>query len=301
MIYLKTTAFITFLTVMINVSPAFSQTPSRQIKEHIIVDGLKRKIVTYIPANSKSEKMPLVISLHGGFASPKGMFHLADFRPIADRDKFIVVCPASKYMWHDGANIHGIDDVKFIDHLITYMIKTYHADPERVYVTGISNGGFMTTRLACQLPSRIAAVAVVAATLDIGEGYNLQMPMPVLYMHGTKDPIVSYNGGKLFGRRIFSHKEIIKKWVALNKCDAQPVVTSIADNANDETTIIKEEYSNKANGLKVVSYTINNGGHTWPGGWQYFPQFIIGKTTRNLNACEVVWDFFKSYKLSNTK
>src|ERR1700744_6300694 len=134
--------------------------------------------------------MPVIISLHGGFASPKGMFHLADFRPLAEKEKFIVVCPASKHIWHDGGDIHGIDDVKFIDHLITYMVNTYHADPERIYITGISNGGFMTTRLACQLHNRIAAIAVVSATLDVGEGYEPVNPMPVLYIHGTKDPIV---------------------------------------------------------------------------------------------------------------
>ena len=67
---------------------------------------------------------------------------------------------------------------------------------------------------------------------------------------------------------------------------------------NDGTSILKEEYLNPANGLKVVGYTIINGGHTWPGGWQYLPKFIIGKTTKNLNACEEIWGFFKGYKLS---
>jgi polyhydroxybutyrate depolymerase len=291
--------FFTCLIAMSISSVVFAQSASRQIKEHIVVEGVKRKIVTYIPAGAPQEKMPLIISLHGGFASPRGMFHLADFGPVADREKFIVVCPASKHFWHDGADLHGIDDVKFIDHLITYMVKTYHADPERVYITGISNGGFMTTRLACQLHQRIAAVAVVAATLDEGEGYDLEKPMPVLYIHGTKDPIVSFNGGKLFGRRVFSHRDIIKKWIALDNCDAVPITTNIPDNAHDGTSIVKEEYRNPANGLKVISYTINNGGHTWPGGWQYFPKFIVGKTTHNLNACDVIWDFFKPYKLSS--
>ncbi|HTH81390.1 MAG TPA: PHB depolymerase family esterase [Mucilaginibacter sp.] len=279
-------------------SPVFSQSASKQIKEHIVVDGMKRKIVTYIPSNANGT-MPLVISLHGGFASPRGMFHLADFRPVADRGKFIVVCPASKHFWHDGADLHGIDDVKFIDHLINYMIKTYHADPERIYVTGISNGGFMTTRLACQLHHRIAAVAVVAATLDIGEGYDLTSPMSVLYIHGTKDPIVSFNGGKLFGRAVYSHNDIIKKWVTMNNCDPKPIVTNIPDDAHDGTSLVKEEYHNPDNNLKVISYTVSNGGHTWPGGWQYFPKFIVGKTTHNLNACETIWEFFKPCKLSS--
>lgn len=264
----------------------------------MMIDGIKRSFLTYVPA-SNADKMPLVISLHGGFASPKSMFHLADFRPVAEREKFVVVCPASKHFWHDGANLHGIDDVKFIDHLIDYIIKTYHADPGRIYVTGISNGGFMTTRLACQLHNRIAAIAVVAATLDVGEGYDLEKPMPALYMHGTKDPIVSFEGGKLFGRSIFSHKAIVDKWIAMDGCSKEPHITNIPDKAQDGTSILEEEYLNSSTGYKVMSYTIKNGGHTWPGGWQYFPKFIIGKTTHNLNACEEIWAFFKQYRLKD--
>jgi polyhydroxybutyrate depolymerase len=283
------------IVVLISLN-AFSQ--PQQKEEDMTVDGIKRSFITYIPSNTDKDRlMPLVISLHGGFASPKGQFRLADFRPLADKDKFIVVCPASKQIWHDGANNKGIDDVKFIDHLITYVINTYHADPQRVYITGISNGGFMTTRLACQLHKRIAAIAVVAASLDRGEGYDLEVPKPVIYMHGTKDPIVKIAGGKMFGRHIYSQQEIVKKWVTLDHCDLRPVITKIPDKAGDGTSVVKEEYSNPENGLKVVSYTIMNGGHTWPGGWQYMPRFIVGKTTQNLNACEVIWHFFKAYKL----
>jgi polyhydroxybutyrate depolymerase len=270
-----------------------------QKRESITVDGMDRAFVSYIPKTDNPEKMPVVISLHGGFASPNGQFKLADFRPIADKEKFIVVCPASKHLWHDGADIHGIDDIKFIDQLISYIVKTYHGDASRIYVTGISNGGFMATRLACQLHNKIAAIAVVAASLDIGEGYDLEKPMPVIYMHGTKDPIVAYDGGKLFGRKVYSQKDIIKKWVTLDNCNPTPVITNIPDKANDGTSIIKEEYTNPTTGFKVIGYTINNGGHTWPGGNQYAPKFIIGKTTRNMNACKEIWDFFKQYKLKS--
>jgi len=289
--------FIPASLLMLIGRPSIAQ--PQQTNGEMLVDGMKRSFVTYVPVTNKPESMPVIISLHGGFASPKGMFHLADFRPIADREKFIVVCPASKRIWHDGADIRGIDDVKFIDQLITYIINTYHADASRVYVTGISNGGFMTSRLACQLHKRIAAIAVVAASLDVNEGYDLTAPMPVIYMHGTKDGIVSYKGGKMFGRQIYSQEEVLKKWVVINNCNAKPVITNIPDEAHDGTIIVKEEYDNPSNNLKVIGYTINNGGHTWPGGWQYAPKFIVGKTTKNLNACQTIWDFFKEYKLKS--
>lgn len=267
------------------------------IEQQIQINKIWRDFTTYMPANA-TDGMPLVISLHGGFASPAGQFRLANFRPIADREKFIVVCPASKRGWQDGRKVKDIDDVKFISELISYLIETYHADPDRVYVTGISKGGFMAARLACELSQRIAAVAIVAATLDSDEGYSPRYPMPILYIHGTKDPIVPYKGGSLFGRAIYSHPDIIKKWVAIDHCDPKPLSTNMPDKANDGTTIVKEQYTNTLTGIQVIGYTVNNGGHTWPGGWQYLPRFLIGKTTKNLDACQVIWDFFKPYHLS---
>jgi polyhydroxybutyrate depolymerase len=277
---------------------AHSQDQGKLVEGQLTVDGNQRSFLSYIPNNLKADKVPLVLSLHGGFASPKGMFKLANFKPVADKEQFIVICPASKRIWHDGKNDQGINDIKFISELIDYAIKNYNVDANRVYVAGISNGGFMTARLACELDRRIAAVAIVAATLDIGEGYDLKRPMPALYIHGTKDPIVAYDGGKLFGREIYSHDAVIDKWVKLNSCNPNPVLTEIPDIAKDGTSILKAEYKNPSNGLKVLSYTIITGGHTWPGGKQYLPSFIIGKTSRNLDACREIWNFFKPYRLT---
>jgi len=280
-------------------SAVFAQ--PQQKSEEMLVDGTTRKFTTYIPVvTDKDYKMPLVISLHGGFASPKGQFHLADFRPLADRDKFIIVCPASKHIFHDGKDNGGIDDVKFTDQIITYVINVYHADPHRVYITGISNGGFLTSRLACELSKRIAAIAVVAATMDEGEGYTPVRPMPVIYMHGSKDPLFTAKGGKFFGKKFYSFDRVLKEWANIDQCNPVPILTTYPDTAHDGTSIIKQEYTNPAKGFKVIGYDIVNGGHTWPGGWQYLPKFLIGKTTKNLNACKVIWEFFKQYKLPPT-
>jgi len=289
--------FLPAIMILLTGLKTFSQPQLKN--EEMLVDGMTRYFVTYVPpVADKDYKMPLIISLHGGFASPKGQFRLADFRPLADKDKFIIVCPASKHLFHDGRNNNGIDDVKFMDQIITYIIKNYHADPQRVYVTGISNGGFLTSRLACELSNRIAAVAVVAATMDKGEGYAPVRPMPVIYMHGSKDPLFSGKGGKFFGRRFYSLDEVLKVWANLDQCGPNPIITNIPDHARDSTSIVKEEYSNPVTGFKVIGYNIINGGHTWPGGWQYLPKFIVGKTTKNLNACEVIWQFFKQYQLN---
>jgi polyhydroxybutyrate depolymerase len=150
----------------------------------------------------KTDKLPVIISLHGRLGTAAGQMHFADFRPVADREKVIIVCPQGiGRSWNDGrgtpAHDQGINDVKFIDQLITYLVLTCNADSARVYITGMSNGGFMSSRLACELRGRIAAIAVVGASMDLQGDYQPLGPLPVMYIQGTKDPLVPYQGGAM--------------------------------------------------------------------------------------------------------
>jgi polyhydroxybutyrate depolymerase len=271
------------------VVPGIAQ--SKQIKGAITVDGMERTFVTYVPViNDINYKPAVVISLHGGFGDGKQMMEYADFKPVADQEKFIIVCPDGiRKSWNDGRA------------LITYMIKTYHADATKVYVTGMSNGGFMASRLACEIPQRIAAIAVVGASMDRYVDYEPKHPMPVMYIQGTADPLVPFGGGDItMGAKgiVYSHKQVLEKWITVDSCNTSPVVTTLPDNAHDGTTLTKEEYSN-SNGLKVISYTINNGGHVWPDSKRNLPRFITGRPCNNLNTCRVIWDFFKNYSNAN--
>jgi len=291
---------LTFLSlVMLLMSVGVS---AQQKSESIIVDHTRREFITYLP-DGLGDKAPVIISLHGRLGKDVRQMAFADFRPLADRDKFIIVCPQGiERSWNDGrgtpANSRDINDVKFIDELITYVINTYHADPTRIYVTGMSNGGFMSSRLACELNKRIAAVAVVAASMDQDMGYQTTQPMPVMYIQGTKDPLVPFTGGKMKGAGgvIYSHEDMLKKWAAIDHCGSKPVVTNLPMIVNDGTRVVKEEYTN-SNGWKVIGFTIVGGGHTWPGGTQYLPKFMIGPLSKNLNACDEIWKFFKENKL----
>lgn len=291
---------LTFLSlVMLLMSVGVS---AQQKSESIIVDHTRREFITYLP-DGLGDKAPVIISLHGRLGKDVRQMAFADFRPLADRDKLIIVCPQGiERSWNDGrgtpANSRGINDVKFIDELITYVINTYHADPTGIYVTGMSNGGFMSSRLACELSKRIAAVAVVAASMDQDMGYEPTQPMPVMYIQGTKDPLVPFTGGKMKGAGgvIYSHEDMLKKWAAIDHCGSKPVVTNLPMIVNDGTRVVKEEYTN-SNGWKVIGFTIVGGGHTWPGGTQYLPKFMIGPLSKNLNACDEIWKFFKENKL----
>ncbi|HEY4327874.1 MAG TPA: hypothetical protein VGN20_28080 [Mucilaginibacter sp.] len=286
----------------------FALTVSAQPQQktaQITVDGIKRQFIIYIPSLTKAtDELPVVISLHGRLGTGKGMMDFADFRPLAEKEKFIIVCPDGiDKSWNDGrptpAQKKGINDIKFIDQLITYIINTYHGDAGMVYVTGMSNGGFMSSRIACELSNKIAAVAIVAASMDKNMDYHPQRSIPIMYIQGTRDPLVPYNGGTMKGAggEIYSHDAVLKLWADADLCDNKPVITNLPDAANDGTTIIKEEYTNPANGKKVIGYTITNGGHTWPGGAQYLPKFLIGTVSHNINACQMIWDFFKGCRL----
>ncbi len=283
--------------------------PSEQKTINITFDGVARNFIVYLPSGyNNSGKMPLIFAIHGGSGTPEGMINIANFKTIADRDKVVLVYPEGvQKNWNDGRptapNQLGINDVGFFNQMCDYMINNYSVDEKKIYATGISNGGFMSTRLGCELSNRIAAIAVNAATIEattIAPNCKPNRPVPALYIHGTTDPLVPFLGGQITaggtaGGTILSHFQAIDKWVTINGCNPTPTVTDLPDIANDGTTIKQRVYSGGANGSEVVSYVVLNGGHTWPQGYQYLNEAIIGKTSQDINACEVIWTFFKRF------
>ena len=283
--------------------------PSEQKTISITFGGVARNFIVYLPSGyNNSGKMPLIFAIHGGSGTPEGMINIANFKPIADRDKFVLVYPEGvQKNWNDGRptvpNQLGINDVGFFNQMCDYMINNYSVDGKKIYATGISNGGFMSTRLGCELSNRIAAIAVDAATMEaktIAPNCNPGRPVPALYIHGTTDPLVPFLGGQMTaggtaGGTILSHFQVIEKWVALNGCNTTPTITDLPDISNDGTTIKQRVYTGGTTGSEVVSYVILNGGHTWPQGYQYLNEAIIGKTSQDMNACEVIWTFFKRF------
>ncbi len=311
----QTVLILTILISLISCNKENSPTtatdkPSEQKTINLTVDGNARSFIVYLPtAYNNAGKMPMIFAIHGGSGTPDGMINIANFKTIADRDKVVLVYPAGiQNNWNDGRpttpNQLGINDVSFFNQMCDYMINNYSVDGTKIYATGISNGGFMSSRLGCELSNRIAAIAVDAATMEattIAPSCNPGRPVPAIYIHGTADPLVPFTGGQMTaggtaGGTVLSHFQAIDKWVTINGCNATPTVTDLPDIANDGTTIKQRVYSNGANGSEVVSYVVLNGGHTWPQGYQYLNEAIIGKTSQDMNACEVIWTFFKRFK-----
>src|ERR1700758_270050 len=161
--------------------------------------GMDRTYTLHIPPG---DPVGLVLSLHGGGGTGIGQEGLTDFDTVADANNLLVVYPDGfDKSWADGrgaspADRHHVDDVGFLASLAGKLQSDYNIGPGHVFVTGMSNGGFMTNRLACDRADVFSAVASVAGTLGKGVACNPARPGSVLEEHGTVDPLVPFHGGK---------------------------------------------------------------------------------------------------------
>lgn len=277
-------------------------------------DGFRRSYYQHLPINfDKSKSLPLVIVLHGGRGTGKGMIGLTEngFNNLADNEKFIVVYPNGiGKNWNDGrlnmpsnykAHNQNIDDVGFISALIDEMVKKYNADAKRIYVTGMSNGAMMTERLAIELSDKIAAAAPICGNIPADLKSIPKNKVAMFIINGTDDPLVPFDGGyvhffkKQLGK-VISTKETVAFWVKNNNINSTPATINLPDNDfSDGCTEKQTIYGSSSDSGEVILITIEHGGHTWPGGLQYLNEKIIGKTCRDFNACQMIWNFFKMH------
>lgn len=279
--------------------------------------GLNRTYRLYVPlAHDKSKAVPLVIALHGGGGTGLNMerLTLGGFNRLAAGEGFVVVYPDGvDRHWNDGRGIQeyrahreDVDDVGFIAALIEHLHQTLGIDRARVYATGISNGGLFSQRLARELAPRIAAIGVVAVSMSdkIAQMRPPARPISVLLMPGIDDPLVPWGGGDIGFRgsrpagRVLSVADTVAAWTGLNRCPPRADVAMEPDrDPNDGTRVRWEAYAPCAEGTEVVLYAVEGGGHTWPGGWQYLPERLIGRTSRDIDANHVIWSFFKKHAI----
>lgn len=284
----------------------------------LVHDGLERSYLLHVPTTlDASRPVPLVLVLHGGGGTGARMVQLTGggFNTLAERDGFLVAYPDGiEKHWNDGragvtwrAHLGGVDDVGFIAALIERLTRDWPVDARRVYVTGASNGGMMAVRLGCELADTIAAIAPVIAAMPAALAPHCApaaAALSVLFMIGVQDPLVPWEGGEVrLGRKNFgtvlSVAESVKFWVTHNRCRISPVVTDEPDrDPRDGTRVRRESYDSCRDGTAVVLYAIDGGGHTWPGGYQYLPERVIGKGSRDLDGAEVIWNFFKRQEKS---
>ncbi|KAA1249596.1 esterase [Mycobacterium simiae] len=263
--------------------------------------GLNRTYVVHVPPGPPAG---LVLNLHGGGGTGAGQQALTNFDSVADANNLLVVYPDGyDKSWADGrgaspADRRRVDDVGFLVALVTKLRDDLAVPAGHVFATGLSNGGFMSNRLACDRADVFAAVAPIAGTLGAGVACNPSRPVSVLEAHGTADRVVPFKGGVVRGRggvsQAISVSTMSDRWRAANGCQGDPSVEELP-NVGDGTVVRRFDSRSCAAGTEVVLYQIDNGGHTWPGGKQYLPKAIIGSTTRAFDGSQAIVQFFVTH------
>jgi len=281
----------------------FAATVTSASERHTVnVNGVAREYLLHVPPGLGEKPVPLFIVLHGGGGEGSSMERYARFDPLADREHFVVAYPDGLDRgWNDGRGEikHAADDVGFISAMIDDIAHNSKIDLKRVYATGMSNGGMMSNRLACELSPRLAAVALVASSGGAAAMKTCRPAQPVGYLviDGTADPIVPYAGGTVRIMRGPSRGEVIgaeatiQFWVKANGCGKELARRDLPNRANDGTSASVMDYA----GCKMPTklYKIEGGGHTWPSSHPYLPKAIVGATSHQIDATEVIWEFFR--------
>lgn len=306
--------FIIFIAFPFAIKAQNNKGNAKTIYKSFYWQGHKRSFWLHLPPKSKLNKpVPLLFHLHGGGGTGKGTIGLTygRFNQLADHEGFIVVYPnAISRSWNDGRTTiikpknRGIDDVSFIVEIVKRLQKTYAIDTTRIFTAGMSNGGFMSTRLLCDRADIFRGGAILTAS--ISEEYLPkclpEKPVAVIVFNGTDDPLVPYKGGdiRLFKRgrsrgRIISNDDYLKFWQQKNKCIQKEAEVQLPDKYKaDGTTVSITTYTNCKTKGALKFYKIKGGGHTWPGGKPYLGKRIIGNTSKEINACDEIWEFFSA-------
>ncbi len=279
-----------------------SAAPSEPTASRINVGGEMRIYWTYVPAGmDKTKPAPLLFVLHGSAGSGEDMMVVTQrgFERIADKEKIVVVYPdALERRWNEQDGT--VDDAAFLLAVADKLISDGLVDRKRVYLAGISNGGMMAQRMACEHADRVAGIASVAGSLPekLAEKCKPLQTIPVILIHGTEDPIVPWGGGAVAGfeefGKVLPARDTAGFWAKNNRCTSKAVSVSEADrDSKDGTRVRLELFPDCTANADVSMVTVEGGGHTWPGGYQYLPERFIGRTSRDIDANQIIWNFFR--------
>ena len=283
-------------TLLAELSGEISPTPGTEtFSGSIVWAGISRDYLGIRPVNAPAGA-PVLLLLHPNGLPPGRMANLTMAGRLAADYGAWVYLPASRGgAWADDPGaLFGADDVGFLDALLTREVSAHALDASRVYGAGYSNGGFMIERLACERPALLAGIALVAATLRDSVASRCTGPSrtPTVLFNGTRDPIVPYNGIPTLA----SATDTAAFWAARNQCAAnERAVSNLPDlDRTDGTTVTVSRYTRCVDSV-VAQYTINGGGHTWPG-TQYASYTLgLGPTTQDIDATIELWQQLLPY------
>ncbi|MFT6336800.1 MAG: polyhydroxybutyrate depolymerase [Saprospiraceae bacterium] len=258
-------------------------------------DGITRDYILHLPTDYDANKSyPFVYNLHGFTSNAEQQQFYSAMDITSDANGFIVCYPNGignswNVGWTFGSNA---DDVDFLLTLVDSLAVDYSINYDRLYSCGMSNGGFMSYKLACEQSDKFAAIASVTGSIVPSEleACAPVRKMPVMQIHGTADPTVDYNGSAI-GAPI---EDVVTFWAGNNACDLAADTIQIEDiNALDQCTAERIQYTDCSDETEVVFYKIDGGEHTWPDG-----AVTIGVTNRDFNASQEIWNFFNRFDLN---
>lgn len=258
----------------------------------IVSGGERRGFVLHVPDSyDPARAAPLILSFHGAGLWGAGQRDVTRLDALADSVGIIVVYPSAD---ENGVNVWMPKDVRFVADLIDSLRAEYRIDSTRIYANGLSNGGGLSFVLSCTLRERIAAVGLVSSAQTVPwQWCPDKRPVPMIAFHGTADRMTPYHGGtsRIAPRPFPSIPGWAALWAQRNGCGAPTdSVVSIG---------VSRRAWTGCGGNDVVLYTIEGGGHTWPGG-ATLPEWLLG-TTPPLNANRIMWEFFVAHPMTDDR
>ena len=253
-------------------------------------NGVLREYYVYTRSSyTPSSNAPLLFIFHGYGSSATNILFYSDFQDRAEQDGFILVYPQGSLLngvthWNVGGWTIGstVDDVGFTEDVIDIITSEYYINTDRIYSTGMSNGGYMSYGLACN-SSKFAAIASVTGSMtpEIDNNCAPDHPMPIMQIHGLQDGTVSYTGASWS----LSIPNVMEYWSSYNACDEDP--SSIITDLDNGSYILFDSYQNCSNNVGVELILHSTMGHTWP-----------SLNSHSLSATDQIWSFFAKYDIN---
>lgn len=276
----------------------------------LVADGIERRYLLQAPPE-RPALVPLIVVLHGGGGGGAAAAALdqptAVFRAIAERDRLLVAYPEGVgAVWNDCRSENAIalskaDDVGFLAALVAHLVATRGADPDRTYLTGVSNGGMMSLRVAAEAPGLFVAVAPVIANEPVDRFSECARPSgisartPFLLMNGTLDPWMPFLGGPVVNQAergfVVGSRETLGRFVGRNRCSGKFAQRQLPDlDLTDQTIIVEQRWLDCLPDAPMVALTVIGGGHCMPSRTRFG---CIGRQNRDAEGAELIWAFFR--------
>src|SRR5687767_5584231 len=262
-------------------------------RDSIFDQGTYRTFIIHLPSDyNESNEYPLVFNLHGLGSNAIQQQLYSQIDAVADEEDLIVVyADAINNNW----DLFGNTDVNFLSLLVDTLKERYSIN-ECLFSTGMSQGGFLSYKLACELSKPISAIAVVTGNMALAWQFFCNAPdaLSVVHFHGTADAVVSYYGSP----GIPPVEESVRGWAQHNHCNDLPDIIALPDiSSSDSSSVEEHRYVGCDDDSEVILYKIINGGHTWPGAYPLPP---LGNTNQDIDASSIIGDFFEAHCNSAT-